>query len=177
MPQTPHRDKLVSAIHNPKCEGADVEILKHCLARYETWANDMQKLRTTGRERVLDLTALLNSYKDDIEVGLIMKSQSPFLIRQKGQLKLDNSIIEEFLIHLVDPRIIKDLPEFSLEVGPQTAFMSLAFTPANLNALDGRPPVEVKEKDADFALARPFTTSSLPTPNSPKQRRRRVSWC
>jgi len=89
-----------------------------------------------------------------LEVELLIKSQSPFLIRQKGQLKLDNSIIEEFLIQLIDRRIIDGLPEFTLEIGPQTAFMSLAFTPKNLATLGGKPPVEVKEKDADFVLGK-----------------------
>ncbi len=153
-PQTPHKDKLLAAISNPKSASADKEILKHCLARYETWVRDMKSLSSTGEERVRELTRLLNAYKDDLEVELIMKSQSPFLIRQKGQLKLDNSIIEEFLIYLVDPQIIDGLPKFSLEIGPQTAFMSLAFTPANIGALGGKPPVEVKEKDADFALGK-----------------------
>jgi len=56
------------------------------------------------------------------------------------------------LIQLVDKRILDGLPEFALEIGPQTAFMSLAFTPTNISALGGKPPVEVKEKDTDFAL-------------------------
>ncbi len=152
--QTPHKDKLLAAINNPKCGATDLDILKQCLARYEKWISEVRSLRPAGKERVQELTALLNTYKDEIEVELIMKSQSPFLIRQKGQLKLDNSIIEEFLVHLINPRIMKGLPEFSLEIGPQTAFMSLAFTPSNLSALGGKPPVEVKEKDADFALGR-----------------------
>jgi len=154
MPQAPHKDKLLAAIQNPKCEQDDVDILKECLHLYEQWASAVANVRTTGKERVLELTKLLNNYKDGFEVELLAKSQSPFLIRQKGQLKLDNSIIEEFLIQLVDNRILDGLPEFALEVGPQTAFMSLAFTPASLASLGGKPPVEVKEKDADFALGK-----------------------
>jgi len=164
MPQTPHKDKLVAAVKNPKCEAADVDILKQCLDRYETWVGDMGKVRLTGNERVVELTKLLNGYKDDLEVELITKSQSSFLIRQKGQLKLDNSVIEEFLIHLVDRRVLKGLPDFTLEIGPQTAFMSLAFTPANLNALGGKPPVEIKEKDADFALGKTIHFKFSPDP-------------
>jgi hypothetical protein len=154
MPQTPHRDKLVAAISNPKCSAPDVAILRECLSRYERWVTDIAKVTLHGKERVYALTKLLNGYKDDLEVDLIIKSQSAFLIRQKGQLKLDNSILEEFLIHLVDSRILEGLPNFSLEVGPQTAFMSLAFTPASLAALGGKPPIDVKEKDTDFALGK-----------------------
>ena len=164
MLQTPHKDKLVAAINNPKCGAADVAIIQQCLARYETWIADIRKVQITGKERVIELTKLLNAYKDDLEVEFITKSQSPFLIRQKGQLKLDNSIIEEFLIHLVEGRILDGLPPFALDIGPQTAFMSLAFTPANLNALGGKPPVEVKEKDADFALGKTIHFKFSPDP-------------
>ena len=154
----------MAAINNPKCGAADVAIIQQCLARYETWIADIRKVQITGKERVIELTKLLNAYKDDLEVEFITKSQSPFLIRQKGQLKLDNSIIEEFLIHLVEGRILDGLPPFALDIGPQTAFMSLAFTPANLNALGGKPPVEVKEKDADFALGKTIHFKFSPDP-------------
>jgi hypothetical protein len=164
MLQLPHKDKLVAAIDNPKCNEADLATLKQCLARYEKWVKDMTGLQAAGKQRVVELTRMLNAYKDDFEAELIMKSQSPFLIRQKGQLKLDNSIIEEFLIHLVDPRIIKGLPEFSLEIGPQTAFMSLAFLPTDLRALGGKPPVEVKQKDADFAVGKTIHYKFSPDP-------------
>jgi hypothetical protein len=43
--------------------------------------------------------------------------------------------------------------------------MSLAFAPANLNALGGRPPVEVKEKDADFALGKTIYFKFSPDPS------------
>jgi hypothetical protein len=164
MPQFPHKDKLNAALDNPKCKKEDVEILKECLTRYEKWVKEMTSLQGTGKRRVMELTKMLNAYKDDLEVELIIKSQSPFLIRQKGQLKLDNSIIEEFLIHLVDPRIIAGLPEFTLEIGPQTAFMSLAFLPTDLKALGGKPPVEVKQKDADFALGKTIHYKFSPDP-------------
>jgi len=164
MPQTPHKDKLLAAINNPKCESKDVDILKRCLARYEMWTRDMDKVDLSGKQRVIELTKILNAYKDDLEVDLITKSQSPFLIRQKGQLKLDNSIIEEFLIRLVDDRIFEGLPGFTLDVGPQTAFMSLAFTPTTLDDLGGRPRVEVKEKDTDFALGKTIHFKFSPDP-------------
>jgi len=42
------------------------------------------------------MTELLNNYKDFLEVDLITRRGSAFIKRQKGQLKLDNSVIEEF---------------------------------------------------------------------------------
>jgi len=154
MVQTPHKDKLLAAINNPKCSAADKVILSEAVRAYETWMTKVQEIKSTKKQRVVELTHLLNEYKDILEAELIIRSGSPFLIRQKGQLKLDNSVIEEFLIHLVDPRILDDLPNFELCIGPQRAFMSLAFTPMSINDLCEKPRVEIKEKDADFTLGK-----------------------
>lgn len=154
MAQTPHKDKLIAALNNPKCTDNDKAILQEALQAYRGVMAQIQGLESTGTQRVVDLTSLLNEYKDTLEVELIIRSGSPFLIRQKGQLKLDNSVIEEFLIHLVDPRVLDGLPEFELCVGPQRAFMSLAFTPSSIKELCEKPRVEIKEKDADFTLGK-----------------------
>ena len=101
------------------------------------------------------MTNLLNEYKDYLEVELIARQGSPFIKRQKGQLKLDNSVLEEFLIRLVDPSILSGLPtEFQLEVGPQTAFMSLSFRPVGMSALNEKPGIVVKLKDQDFTIGK-----------------------
>ena len=115
MPQTPHKDKLIAALVNPKCEASNIDILKQCIIQYDKWIAAVSKVTSTGKARVVELTKLFNDYKDELEVELISKSQSPFLIRQKGQLKLDNSIIEEFLIQLTDKRILDGLPDFPLK--------------------------------------------------------------
>lgn len=154
MSQTPHKDKLLAAKDNPKCSAKDKEILAEAQKAYQFWVEEMDKIASTGKDRVVELTKLLNQYKDQIEVELIIRSGSPFLIRQKGQLKLDNSVIEEFLIRLVDPGVLDGLPDFELCVGPHRAFMSLAFTPANIQELCEKPRVEIKEKDADFILGK-----------------------
>lgn len=154
MMQTPHKDKLIAAMNNPKCSDKDRVIITEAQKAYAFWVSEMGKISSTGKERVVQLTRLLNQYKDQLEVELIIRSGSQFLIRQKGQLKLDNSVIEEFLIGLVDPRVLEGLPDFELCVGPQRAFMSLAFTPASIQDLGERPRVEIKEKDADFILGK-----------------------
>jgi hypothetical protein len=165
MPPTPHKDKLLAALENPKCGPEDRKLLRQALERYKQWVKSVSQVKSRGKERVVELTRLLNQYRDFLEVELLAKSESAFLIRQKGQLKLDSSVIEEFLIQLVDRRILEGLPDFELEIGPQTAFMSLAFIPANLSVLGGKPPVEVKEKDADFALGKTIYFKFSPDPN------------
>lgn len=154
MTKTPHREKLSAAIVNPKCDKNDVALLKDALAAYEDWVLKLSQLTTTGKSRIIEMTRLLNSYKDFLEVDLIAKNGSAFIKRQKGQLKLDNSVIEEFLVYLATNKVLSGLPDFPLDIGPQTAFMSLAFAPTSLSALGGKPAVTLKEKDTDFALGK-----------------------
>jgi hypothetical protein len=153
MSSTPHKEKLLAAINNPKSNG-DVDILKEALAAYETWISKTNALTSLGETRIVEMTSLLNEYKDYLEVDLIATKGSDFLKRQKGQLKLDNSVMEEFLIHLVSPKILNNLPAFDLETGPQTAFMSLAFRPSSINTLNQKPEVILKVKDQDFTIGK-----------------------
>ena len=96
----------------------------------------------------------LNDYKNYLEVELIARRGSDFIKRQKGQLKLDNSVIEEFLPYLVTPKLLANLPtNYELETGSQTSFMSLSFCPSSIRTLD-KPQVVVKEKDQDFAIGK-----------------------
>lgn len=149
--RTPHKDKLIAAIRNEKA-GKDVAVLREALNSYERWIADLGALKSTGRQRVDAMVELLNAYKDFLEVDLILERGSPFLTRQKGQMKLDNSVLEEFLIHLVRPEIINNLPREEYLVGPQRAFMSLSFMPASFASLFRQPDVVVKSKDQDFIL-------------------------
>ena len=148
-----HKEKIMAALDNPKAK-ADIDLLKEALAAYEKWTSLMASLSSKGETRVQEMTALLNEYKDYLEVELIATRGSDFLKRQKGQLKLDNSVMEEFLIHLVHPAIINNLPKFDLETGPHTAFMSLAFRPSTVANLNDKPEVIIKEKDQDFTIGK-----------------------
>jgi hypothetical protein len=152
MGLTPHKDKLIAAIKNPKAK-ADKAILEEAYKQYETWSEKLTKLTSKGDKRVEEMTSLLNEYKDLLEVDLIAKKGSPFIKRQKGQLKLDNSIIEEFLIHLVHDDVLKGLPK-GIETGSQTAFMSLSFRPSKIEALTKEPDIVLKQKDQDFTIGK-----------------------
>lgn len=164
MPRTPHKDKLLAAIGNSKSSN-DVPLLREAFEAYETWIRRLDSVETMGKQKVLDLTRLLNEYKDLLEVELIARRGSPFLKRQKGQLKLDNSVMEEFLHRLVDPSILDGLPDFELEVGPRNAFMTLSFRPASIASLNEKPDVVLKSKDQDFTIGKTlyykFSTDSI----------------
>ena len=163
MSKTPHREKLLAAIRNPKCT-EDVLILEQAEKAYREWMKRLVSLTSTGKQKVLEMTNLLNEYKDYLEVELIARKGSPFIKRQKGQLKLDNSVMEEFLIHLLDPTILKGLPDFELETGPQKAFMSLSFNPASLSDLNKKPNVVLKVKDQDFTIGKELHYRFSPDP-------------
>lgn len=151
---TPHKDKLIAALKNPKCSKDDRRLLDEGLRLYEGWIARLKGVGFKGDKSVKEMVNILNWYKDEFEVNLIMKKGSPFLRRQKGQLKLDNSILEEFLVNLVNPDIVEGLKNVdSLEVGPSNAFMSLAFFPRSMKDLtDNKPNVVIKTKDQDFII-------------------------
>lgn len=154
MVNLPHRDKLKAALKNPKCRD-DKPILNEAYNEYEHWISRIGSIKSNGREKVDEMVVLLNEYKDSLEVDLIAKKGTNFIKRQKGQLKLDNSVIEEFLMYLIDPTIFKNLPsDFEIEKGPHTAFMSLSFRPAGINFLNQKPEVVLKVKDQDFTLGK-----------------------
>lgn len=154
MSLTPHKDKIIAAISNPKCS-TDKKLLGEVLERYNSWTASIKTLTSKKKERVGQMVDLLNEYKNFLEVDIIAKRGSAFLKRQKGQLKLDNSILEEFLIYLVDSNIINGLPtDFQIDCGPHTAFMSLSFRPEGIASLDKSPSVVLKQKDQDFTLGK-----------------------
>jgi Bpu10I restriction endonuclease len=164
MPNTPHLDKLEAAIRNPKCEREDVLLLEEAMEHYRTWKAATIAAAGTGKPRVIEMTRLLNQYKDFLEVELIAGRGSAFIKRQKGQLKLDNSVLEEFLIDLTQPTVLTGLPDFPLTVGPNTAFMSLSFAPPALRALNEAPVVALKLKDQDFIIGKEIHFRFSPDP-------------
>ena len=76
--------------------------------------------------------------------------------------------MEEFLIHLIDRRILAALPPFDLEVGPRTAFMTFSFRPTSINDLRGKPNIVIKAKDQDFTLGRTLHYKMSPDDEFPK---------
>lgn len=100
------------------------------------------------------LVGLLNEYKLYVDVNLIFDSTEDFLYRQKGQLKLDNTVIEEFLPILVRKCIVKEFGKCDVDVGSQTATFSSAYFESSLSypAIGGG--LRIKTKDQDFSMSR-----------------------
>jgi len=151
-----HYEKLKATIENPKLPESDLIILREAESRYNNWKSEMEgiKLSAESPEIILEkLIQLFNSYKKFIELDVIFKSNSDFLYRQKGQLKLDNSIIEEFLPELIHPAIIPELARMDIDVGPSKTFSSVYFK-SSLDNLSNGPMLNIKSKDQDFAITK-----------------------
>ena len=119
----------------------------------------MTTIKGVGKDLIEPLVNSVNSYKNAIDLDLVFDSPEDFLYRQKGQLKLDNTVIEEFLPWLVG-RVFSDrLAGQSLLLGPANAFSHVRFESGVLDALPGAGMV-VRSKDHDFALARPLYLKS-----------------
>ena len=156
MSSLAHLEKLKATLENPKLPEEDKTILSEALEKYKHWKKDIASLKDSKDTPPVILQNLVdsfNSYKKYIEVDVIFKSRNDFLYRQKGQLKLDNSIIEEFLPELIHPSIISEISGLDIEVGPTKTFSSVYFK-SSLDNLSNGPLLNIKSKDQDFAITR-----------------------
>ena len=152
---TPHGDKLKALLKNSKLPNRDEPRVRSALGCYDAWIAEIKEIEGTGEELVEPLVSSLNRYKSSVDVDLVFDSKDDFLYRQKGQLKLDNTILEEFLPWLVGRVFADRLPSQGLYLGPTKAFSQLRFDSNLLNVMiDGG--MAVRSKDHDFALARPL---------------------
>jgi hypothetical protein len=164
---TPHGSKLKELVSNTKLPPGDITAVETAVQTYEHWIESMSSLTSTGQQKIKDLVDLLNSYKRHIEVDLIWDSKNDFIYRQKGQIKLDNSIIEEFLPWLIDDAIIAGIESANIITGPQSAFASSYFT-GSLTTGDAKPGLRIRAKDQDFTISKPvFIAASFDKAFSP----------
>lgn len=110
------------------------------------------------------MVELLNQYKLFIDVDLIYDSTEDFLYRQKGQLKLDNTVIEEFLPIFVRRCIVKEFGRCDIEVGSQIATFSSAYFASSLSSPAIGGGLSIKTKDQDFSMSRKLYLRSSYTP-------------
>jgi hypothetical protein len=151
---TPHLEKLAAAHENDKLPACDKPRIERAIARYREWIRALDAVRgKTPVERLGRLVALLNEYRLWVDVELIFDSEDNFLYRQKGQLKLDNSIIEEFLPRLVHPSILPEIKGFDAVVGPAKCFSALYFE-SSLDVPRAGGGMTIRTKAQDFAISK-----------------------
>jgi len=150
--QTPHLEKLKATLQNDKLPLTDRPRLEIAIKKYYQWIDDLRQVKGNQDEVIEKMIVLLNEYKIYIDVDLIFDSDEDFLYRQKGQLKLDNSIIEEFLPWLLNATLTTE-KNVDIHVGPNKCFSSIYFTSTINNPLpDGG--LQVRTKDQDFAISK-----------------------
>lgn len=160
-----HGDKLRALERNAKLPTEDKPRVIEQIDIYNRWVKDMDSLSSTGDQLLHDLVVLLNEYKKKVEFDLIFCSSNDFLYRQKGQLKLDNTILEEFLPRLFDSRLIPGFDrQIGLECGPKASFSGLSFESPLLPLSNGG--VYLKRKDQDFSVTRKHKMK-ITTPSDP----------
>jgi Bpu10I restriction endonuclease. len=122
---TPHGDKLQALLQNDKLPNGDRKRIEKAVSRYQAWLKKLTRVPSDNR-CVAEAVGLLNEYRLYLDLEVVFDSDDDFLYRQKGQLKLDNTVIEEFLPHLVTRTFPAISKNFS--IGPHSCFAALYFT-------------------------------------------------
>jgi hypothetical protein len=152
---TPHLDKLTATLRNEKLPASDKRLIKNAMARYRQWVESLNAVDKCSTDAVGRMVALLDEYRLFLDVDVIFDSPSDFLYRQKGQLKLDNSVIEEFLPHLVSKCLGSQVADRKLELGPSTCFSGV-YLNSELSTAEHLGGFSVRTKNQDFAMCLPL---------------------
>ena len=152
---TPHGDKLNALLVNEKLPDDDRPRVSDAINVYESWLSAINEISEYGDDAIEPMIESLNQYKRHIDIDLIFDSSRDFLYRQKGQLKLDNTILEEFLPYLVAHVFPNYFEDRNLVIGPATSFSHLRFS-SNLTGVEAGGGMAVRSKDHDFVIARPL---------------------
>jgi len=164
---TTHGDKLNALLSNNKLPISDKSKVKEAINKYNTWRNKLLQIEGDVNTIISKSVELLNNYKNYIEIDLIFASNEDFLYRQKGQLKIDNTILEEFLPLLVNCVFKKKIEEKNIMLGPTSCISGILFdSTLALETTGGG--IVLKQKDQDFAISRPVFVKSSHYPSFEK---------
>lgn len=160
-----HGSKLYALLENEKLPKSDKECVEKAIQKYKVWIKTISTTNKIGDDLLSFLITALNNYKNYIDIELIFNSRNDFLYRQNGQLKLSNSILEEFLPYLFDERLVPGFKQMSNAIcGPQSSFAGLSFGSPLLGLSRGG--VFLKKKDQDFSVAKKHIVTITDNPPS-----------
>lgn len=159
---TPHLDKLTATLANDKLPEVDRPRIQAAIERYHGWIRSLGEVDGESDTALRAMVSLLDEYKRYIDLELIFDSPDDFLYRQKGQLKLDNSIIEEFLPWLLSDQVCASLPRH-FSTGPTNCYAAVYF---DSTMRDQRPGagIRIRTKDQDFSISRRLFIRASHTP-------------
>lgn len=150
-----HGEKLTAALESEKLPKSDIPRINKAIEAYNKWISELNNTEAESTaELVTKMVDLLNNYKNYIELNLIFDSPNDFLYRQKGQLKLDNTILEEFLPILVKKCIELNNIDADVEISSQNSVYSSLFFESNLSSPGIGGTIKIKTKDQDFSMSR-----------------------
>lgn len=116
-----HGEKLAMLLENSKLPEADKLRAKKTLAVYDLWVKELNAVKAKTLDGlILKFVKALNIYKFYIDVDFIFDSPQDFLYRQKGQLKLDNTVMEEFMPVFVRRCLEFELGKCELDISSQS---------------------------------------------------------
>jgi hypothetical protein len=147
----PHYDKLISTLNNEKLPSHDKPRVENAITVYKKWVTELMAVKGKPETIIQERVRLLNDYRLFIDLELIYDSEEDFLYRQKGQLKLDNSVIEEFLPFIANADVVEGLSK-ELQVGPANCFSAVYFEATLSQQVPGAG-LHVRTKDQDFAIS------------------------
>ena len=165
-----HGEKIVSALESDKLLKQDKSRLQKAIIKYDEWVNSLNTIKSDNLDILINkLVKALNDYKYYIDVDVIFDSKQDFLYRQKGQLKLDNTVIVEFLPIFVKRCIEKKFGNCNIDIGSQTATFSSVYFASSLSnpGLGGE--LNIKTKDQDFSMSRKLYIKSSYSPDFKKE--------
>ena len=152
---TPHGDKLRALLRNSKLPNKDRPRVRAAVDWYDAWLAELSGIKGMGDALIEPMVASLNRYKASIDLDLVFDSENDFLYRQKGQLKLDNTVVEEFMPWLVGRVLANVIAKRGLTLGPANCFAQLRFD-SDLAGVRTGGGMAIRSKDQDFAMARPL---------------------
>ena len=162
-----HLQKLVAAIGNEKVSASDKSRLEAAKERYRQWIKDLDSVTgSTPDEIVEKRVALLSDYRRFIDVEVIWDSEADYLYRDKGQHKVDNSVIEEFLPHLMRRDVLPEIDGFQVRTGAVRSFSALYFA-TSLEEMPIGGGMTIRPRDDDFAISRPLYLKASHHPDYP----------
>lgn len=149
-----HGSKLTSLLNSSKLPNVDKPTIREAIERYKDLKTNLLSIRNNCTS-IDEMVGLINDYKNYIDLDVIFDSKSDFLYRQNGQLKLSNSILEEFIPYFITPNIIKGLSNIrNISIGSKSSFSGLFFD--SIPLLFGTGGVLIKSKDQDFAISKSY---------------------
>lgn len=150
---SPHGDKLNALLENKKLPAVDKANVQEAIERYNLWRSSILQASGSEENRIKTCIKALNSYMNFIEYDLIFKSTEDFLYRQKGQLKLDNTVMEEFLPLFVFNIFSDKIESQKLSLGPTTCISGIRFD-GSISSSSSGGDIELRQKDQDFAISK-----------------------